>query len=83
MYARDKNLKQMMMRAILTGTGGFHFKDDEEGANVDTHVDRLANQMDNTNKLHGSPDKLSDDDRKDLLFHSFKVVLILVQRILF
>ena len=50
MYARDKNSKRMMMQAILKGTGGFYFKDDEEGANIDTHADRLANQMDNTNK---------------------------------
>ena len=63
----------MMMQAIIKGTGGFHFKDDEEGANVNTHVDRLGTQMDNTNKLLGLPDELLDDDRKDLLFHSFKV----------
>ena len=68
MYARDKNSKRMMMQAILKGTGGFHFKHDEEGANVDTHADRLALQFDNTDKLQGTPDKLSDDDRKDLLF---------------
>ena len=72
LYARDKNSKQMMMQAIIKGTGGFHFKDDEEGADVRKHADRLETQMDNTNKLQGSPNELSDDDRKDLLFKSFK-----------
>ena len=62
-----------MMQAIIKGTCGFHFKYDEEGADVNTHTNRLGTQMDNTNKLQGSPDELLDDDRKDLLFHSFKV----------
>ena len=45
LYARDKNSKRMMMQVIMKGTGGFHFKDNKEGANLNTHADRIGNQM--------------------------------------
>ena len=61
------------MQAIIKGTGGFHFKDDEEGADVGKHSNRFDGLIDNINKLQGLPDVISKDEKKNLFFKSFKV----------
>ena len=72
MFTRDKNLQQLMMEAILKGTGGFNFKDDEEGANIGKHSNRYDKLICDINKLQGPLNQLSEDDKKNIFFKSFK-----------
>ena len=71
-YAIEKNSKQIMMEAIIQGKGGLYFKDKEEGANIDDHSDWYEKFVCYINKLQGELDQLSEADKTNISFKSFK-----------